>query len=200
MQGAAIGGAPQSVEFKGEGTRVRIGSRTTVHEFVTIHRGTESGGGLTRIGEDCYLMAYAHVGHDCVVGDHAMLVNNATLAGHVTVGRFAQVGALTPVHQFCRIGDHAFIGGGSVVSMDIPPYVMAVGNRASLSGLNTVGLKREGFSNDTLTQLKKAYRIIFRSRLRLDEAIERATEDVDQIPEVINFLDFMRTSERGITR
>jgi len=199
-QGAAIGGEPQSVEYGGEETHVHIGCRTIVREFATIHRGTGFGGGVTRIGEDCYLMAYAHVGHDSIVGSHAMLVNNATLAGHVTVGEHAQVGALTPVHQFCRIGDHAFIGGGSVVIMDVPPYVMAVGNRAKLNGLNTVGLRRQGFTRETMSILKEVYSIVFRSKLRLNEAVERIDRDVDQIAEVVNFTDFIRSSKRGIIR
>lgn len=200
MQGVAVGGIPQSVRFEGEETCVRIGSRTIVHEFATINRGTGFGGGVTQIGDDCHLMAYAHVGHDCIVGNHAFLVNNATLGGHVAVGDHASVGAFTPVQQYCRIGDHAFIGGQSAINRDVPPYVMAVGNRATLHGLNTVGLKRQGFTAETLSHLKKAYKIIFRSKLKLNEAIEQVTDTVDQIPEVVSFVNFIQSSERGVTR
>jgi len=199
-QGAAIGGIPQSVRFEGEITHVRIGARTVIHEFATIHRGTGFGGGVTRIGQDCMLMVYAHVGHDAQIGNHAMLVNNATLAGHVTVGEFAQVGAFTPVHQFCRIGDHAFIGGCSTVTRDVPPYVLAVGNRAVAKGLNLVGLRRQGFTDGTIAMLKKAYRLVFRSKLRQDDAIQQILETVDQIPEVAKFIEFVRSSERGLAR
>lgn len=200
MQGAAVGGIPQSVRFEGEETYVRIGSRTIVREFSTINRGTGFGGGVTQIGEDCYFMAYAHVGHDCIIGNHAMLVNNATLAGHVTVGDYANVGAFTAVQQFSRIGDYAFIGGQSAITRDVPPYVMAVGNRATLHGFNTVGLKRQGFTAETLSCLKKAYRIIFRSKLKLNEAIKQVIDTVDQIPEVVNFVSFIQSAERGVTR
>ncbi|MEE8398107.1 MAG: acyl-ACP--UDP-N-acetylglucosamine O-acyltransferase [Desulfobacterales bacterium] len=203
FQGAALGGIPQSTEFKGERTHLRIGKGTIIREFATLHRGTGFGGGVTEIGDRCYLMTYAHVGHDCTIGNDAMLVNNATLAGHVTIGNHANVGAFTPVHQFVRVGDHAFIAGGSIVIRDIPPYVLAVGNRAKLSGLNTVGLKRQGFSSEALSQLKKAYRIVFRKGLKVDEAIETVNAEVESIPEVVTFIDFIRSSQssqRGLTR
>lgn len=201
FQGAALGGIPQSIEFRGEETHLRIGQGTIIREFATLHRGTGFGGGITEIGERCYLMTYAHVGHDCTIGNDTMLVNNATLAGHVTVGHHANVGAFTPVQQFVRIGDYAFIGGGSVVNMDIPPYVMAVGNRAKLHGLNTVGLKRQGFSAETVFLLKKAYRIVFRKGLTVKEAIERVDAEVEPVPEVITFTDFVKSAHRqGLTR
>jgi len=199
-QGAALGGTPQSVKYEGEETSVHIGARTTIHEFCTIHRGTGFGGGVTQIGEDCLFMAYAHVGHDCHIGNHASLVNNATLGGHVSVGDYATVGAFTAVQQFCRIGDSAFIGGQSAVNRDVPPYVMAEGNRVTLHGLNTVGLKRRGFTPETLTHLKKAYRIIFRSKLKLNDAIEQVADTVDQIPEVVHLVDFLRSAELGFVR
>ncbi len=198
--GAAIGGDPQSVKFEGEETHVRIGRRTIIREYATINRGTGFGGGITQVGEDCYLMAYAHVGHDCTVGNHAILVNSATLAGHVTVGDHASVGAFSPVQQFVRIGDYAYIGGSSAVNVDVPPYVMAVGFRVKLTGLNTVGLRRQGFTSETLSQLKKAYRIIFRSKLRLKDAVAQVTKDIDQIPEVVNLVAFLQSAERGFTR
>lgn len=199
-QGAAIGGFPQSITYDGEETHVVIGRGTIMSEFVTVNRGTVLGGGTTQIGEGCYLMAYAHVGHDCIVGNHAYLINNATLGGHVTVGEHAQIGSLTPVQQFCRIGDYAFVGGSSAVNVDIPPYVMAVGNRTKLNGLNTVGLKRHGFGNETISELKKAYRITFRSKLKLADAIDSIKRDLDPIPEIANFVHFLETAERGITR
>ncbi len=200
FQYAAIGAIPQSVKFKGEDTDVVIGRGSTVREFVTIHRGTGFGGGVTNIGEDNFLMAYCHIAHDCITGKQAMFANNATLAGHIIIGNYATVGGLVAVHQFVQIGDYAFVGGKSAVVKDVPPYVIASGDRASLHGLNRVGLKRQGFSEKTLSLLKKAYRIIFRIGLTLNEAIERVQAEIEQVPEVVTFVDFIKNSKRGITR
>lgn len=200
FQYAAIGAAPQSLKFEGGETYVKIGRGTIVREFVTIHRGTESGGGITEVGEENLLMAYTHIAHDCKIGRKVVLSNNATLAGHITIGDNATVGGLVAIHQFVRIGDYAFIGGKSAVVKDVPPYVIASGDRAKLHGLNRVGLKRHGFSKSTLSSLKKAYRIIFRIGLTMNEAIERVRAEVEQIPEVVNFIDFIKSSQRGITR
>ncbi|MEE8541239.1 MAG: acyl-ACP--UDP-N-acetylglucosamine O-acyltransferase [Desulfobacterales bacterium] len=200
FQFAAIGAVPQSTKFKGEETYVKIGRRTIVREFATIHRGTAFGGGVTEIGEECFLMAYAHIAHDCRIGRRVMMANNASLGGHIVIGDYASLGGLTAVHQFVRIGVHAFIGGGAIVVKDIPPYVLATGNRAKLHGINSVGLKRQGFSPKAISALKKTYRIVFRIGLTLNEAIERLTAEVEQIPEVIDFVNFIKSSERGITR
>lgn len=200
FQYAAIGAPPQSVKFKDEKTWVKIGNNTVVREFVTIHRGTEFGGGITQIGDQCYLMAYTHIAHDCIVGRNVMMANNATLAGHITIGDHATVGGLAAIHQFVRVGDFAFVGGKSAVVKDVPPFVIAAGDRATLHGLNQVGLKRHGFSPAALQQLKKAYRLIFRIGLTLNEAIERVKAEVDPIPEVKSFIAFIKSSQRGITR
>ncbi len=200
FQFAALGAAPQSLKFKGEESYVEIGDGCMIREFVTVHRGTEEGGGLTKIGDKCLLMAYTHVAHDCMVGNHVVLANAATLAGHITIGNFATVGGLVAIHQFVRIGDYAFIGGKSAVVKDIPPYVIASGDRATLHGLNQVGLKRQGFTQETISKLKQTYRIIFRIGLTLNEAIERVAAEVEQIPEVEAFLAFIKSTERGITR
>ena len=200
FQYAAIGAAPQSLKFKGEKTYVKIGRGSIVREFVTVHRGTEFGGGLTKVGEENFLMAYTHIAHDCITGKKVIFANNATLAGHIVVGDNATIGGLVAIHQFVRIGDYAYVGGKSAVGKDIPPYVLAAGDRAKLHGLNSVGLKRHGFSQETLFLLKKAYRIIFRIGITLNEAIERVKAEVEQAPEVVSLIDFIQSSRRGITR
>jgi UDP-N-acetylglucosamine acyltransferase len=200
FQYAALGAVPQSVKFEGEKTFVKVGRGTVLREFVTVHRGTGFGGGITEIGEENYLMAYTHVAHDCRTGRKVMMANNATLAGHIIIGDHATIGGLTAVHQFVRIGQYAFIGGKSAVVKDVPPYVIAAGDRVKLHGLNSVGLKRHGFSAQSLSALKKTYRIIFRIGLTLNEAIERVKAEVEQVPEVVTFIEFIQSSSRGITR
>lgn len=200
FQYAAIGAVPQSLKFEGEKTYVKIGNGTIIREFVTIHRGTGFGGGITEVGEENFLMAYTHIAHDCRVGRKVVMANNATLAGHITIGDHATIGGLVAVHQFVKIGEYAFVGGKSAVVKDVPPYVIAAGDRAELHGLNSVGLKRHGFSPTTLSLLKKTYRIIFRIGLTMNEAIERVRAEVEQIPEVVNFIDFIKSSQRGVTR
>ncbi|MDD2605094.1 MAG: acyl-ACP--UDP-N-acetylglucosamine O-acyltransferase [Desulfobacterales bacterium] len=200
FQFAAIGGVPQSVKFQGEETVVRIGDGCTLREFVTVHRGTAFGGGVTEIGEGCFLMAYTHVAHDCHIGRRVIMANNTTLAGHIEIGDDATVGGLVAVHQFVRIGDYAFIGGKSAVVKDIPPFVIAAGDRATLHGLNRVGLQRHGFSPETVAALKKAYRIVFRFGLTLKEALARVEAEVPSTPEVARFIAFLKSSQRGITR
>lgn len=200
FQFAAIGAIPQSLKFAGEQTRVTIGAKTVIREFVTIHRGTESGGGLTEVGDECFIMNYTHIAHDCHIGKQVVFANNATLAGHIKVGDYATVGGLTAIHQFVRVGDYAFIGGKAAVVKDIPPYVISSGDRAKLHGLNSVGLQRRGFPPETINLLKKTYRIIFRIGLTVREAVERVKAEVTQIPEVVKFIEFMETSERGVTR
>ena len=200
FQFAAIGAIPQSVKFEGGKTFVKIGDKTLIREFVTIHRGTEFGGGITEIGEECFLMAYTHIAHDCHVGKNVVLANNATLAGHIEIGDYATIGGLVAIHQFVRIGDYAFVGGKSAVVKDIVPYVIVAGDRAVLRGINRVGLKRHGFSPDSLAALKKVYRIIFRIGLTLNEAIERVGAQVEPLPEVNALIEFIKSSQRGITR
>jgi len=197
---ASIGATPQSLKFEGEKTYVKIGRGTIIREFVTIHRGTGFGGGITEIGEQNFLMAYTHIAHDCKTGRMVVMANNATLAGHITIGDYATVGGLTAIHQFVKVGDYAFIGGKSAVVKDIPPFVIAAGDRARLHGMNSVGLKRHGFTQNTINELKKVYRIIFRIGLTRNEALERVKAEVEQIPEVVKFLEFIQSSQRGITR
>ncbi|MBW2604526.1 MAG: acyl-ACP--UDP-N-acetylglucosamine O-acyltransferase [Deltaproteobacteria bacterium] len=200
FQFASIGAVPQALKFQGEETYVKIGRGTLIREFVTVNRGTGFGGGITEVGEENFLMAYVHIAHDCKTGRNVILANNATLAGHIVIENFVTVGGLVAIHQFVRIGNYAYIGGKSAVVKDIPPYVIAAGDRAKLHGLNNVGLKRHGFSQETLSSLKKAYRIIFRIGLTLNEAIERVNAEVDQVPEVNDLIRFIKSSERGITR
>ena len=200
FQYASIGTIPQAIKFSGEKSFVKIGRASIIREFVTIHRGTDFGTGVTEVGEENLLMAYCHVAHDCKTGCGVILANNATLAGHITVGDYATIGGLVAIHQFVRIGDYAYIGGKSAVPKDIPPYVIASGDRAKLYGLNKVGLKRNGFSGATLAALKKTYRIFFRIGLTMNEAIARVRAEVDQLPEVVNFIKFIQSSSRGITR
>jgi UDP-N-acetylglucosamine acyltransferase len=200
FQFASIGALPQAIKFQGEETHVKIGRKTIIREFATINRGTAFGGGITEVGEENLLMAYTHVAHDCKTGRGVILANNATLAGHITVEDFVTIGGLTALHQFVRVGKHAYIGGKSAVVKDVPPYVIAAGDRAKLHGLNRVGLKRYGFSDQSLAALKKTYRLIFRIGLTLNEAIARVQAEVDQTPEVDYFLSFIQASERGMTR
>jgi UDP-N-acetylglucosamine acyltransferase len=178
-----------------------IGDQNIVREFVTLHRGTIKGGGKTIIGNGNYFMAYSHVAHDCQIGNQVLMANGATLAGHIMIEDYAVIGGLSAVHQFCQIGTHAYISGLTGVSLDIPPYMLASGSRAKLFGLNTVGLKRHRFSEETLKALKKAYRIIFRSGLTLEKAMKRVEEDeISQMEEVQHLLHFIQHSKRGISR
>jgi len=200
FQYAALGAQPQSLKFEGEKTFVKIGDRTIIREFVTVHRGTAFGGGITQVGDENFLMAYTHIAHDCQTGRNVVMANNTTLAGHIHIEDHATVGGLVAIHQFVRIGQHAFVGGKAAVVKDIPPFVIASGDRARLHGLNSVGLKRHGFSQQTLSALKKAYRILFRYGLTLNEALERVKADVEPVPEVMALIDFIQSSKRGITR
>jgi UDP-N-acetylglucosamine acyltransferase len=200
-QFASIGEAPQFSGYKGEKTFLQIGDRNIIREFVTLHRGTVKGGGKTVIGNENFIMAYSHVAHDCQIGNQVVMANGATLAGHILIEDFAIIGGLSAIHQFCRVGAYAIIGGLTGILLDIPPYTKAQGDRAKLFGLNTVGLKRANFSEETLKALKKAYRIIFRSGLTLEKAMKQVGEDeISQTPEVQHFLQFIQCSKRGITR
>jgi UDP-N-acetylglucosamine acyltransferase len=196
----SAGTPPQDLKFGGEESRLIIGSRNTFREFVTLNRGTHHGGGATRIGNDNFLMAYVHVAHDCTLGNHVIMANAATLAGHIAVGDHAVLGGLTGVHQFVRIGAYAMIGGCSAIAQDVPPFVSATGNRAKLYGLNLIGLKRNGFSEERIGALKKAYRTLFGAHLAMKDAIIRAREESNGQPDVETLVRFVETSERGISR
>jgi len=201
FQFSSIGEAPQAFFYKGEKTSLFIGDQNIVREFVTLHRGTIKGGGKTIIGNDNFFMAYAHVAHDCQIGNQVVFSNGATLAGHIVVEDYAIIGGLSAIHQFCRVGTHALISGLTGVPLDIPPYMTAAGSRAKLYGLNAVGLKRHHFSEETMKALKKAYRIIFRSGLTLEKAMKTVNEDeISQTQEVQHLLQFIQRSKRGITR
>lgn len=200
FQFASIGADPQDLKFHGEVSTLRLGDRNIVREFVTLHRGTEGGGGETVIGSDNLFMAYSHVAHDCRVGNRVILANGATLAGHVTVDDFAILGGLSGVHQFTRIGSHVMIAAGAMVVQDIPPYTVAHGDRAKTVGLNLVGLQRRGFSDEAVRSIKRAYKLVFRSGLRLEDALTRIADELEENAELKVFVDFIRGSERGVAR
>lgn len=195
---ACLGGEPQHLGFKGEETFVRIGDRNIIREYVSIHRGTAQGRGETRVGSDCMIMAYVHVAHDCILGDHVIMANGASLAGHAQVGSFAVINGLSGVQQFVRIGEYAFLGGMSAFNQDVPPFMLARGNIATLYGPNFIGLKRRGFSSETCQALKKAYRVIFRSGLPRDEALEKVLAEQSGFPEVLRLVEFIRESKCGV--
>ncbi|MGE0554111.1 MAG: acyl-ACP--UDP-N-acetylglucosamine O-acyltransferase [Gemmatimonadales bacterium] len=196
-QGTVIGGDPQDLKYRGEESWVEIGRDTVIREYSTVNRGTAATG-LTRIGQGCFLMTYVHIAHDCQIGDQVIIANGSQLAGHVTVHDRAILSGLVAIHQFVSIGSLAFIGGCSRVNQDIPPFVRAVGNPVELYGLNSVGLQRAGFAHETVRELKRLYRMFFNSQLNLTQAAERAARDMPELPEVRQFLDFVRRSERGI--
>jgi UDP-N-acetylglucosamine acyltransferase len=195
--GTIIGGDPQDLKFKGEETWVEIGADTIVREYTTINRGTAQSF-RTTVGERCFIMTYVHLAHDCHVGDEVTIANGTQCAGHVTIHDRAVLSGLNAVHQFVTIGTFAFVGGGSRVNQDIPPYVKAVGNPMELYGLNSIGLQRAGFSGETISALKRAYRLFFNSELNLSQALERARSDLPASPEVERFLAFVESSERGV--
>ena len=200
FQFSSIGEAPQDLKYAGEPTRLEIGDRNTVREFCTFNLGTAQDGGVTRIGDDNWIMAYVHLAHDCQVGNHTIFANNASLAGHVSVGDYAILGGFTGVHQFCKIGAHVMTGISSVVFKDIPPYVMAAGQPAAPHGINSEGLKRRGFSPAALMALKRAYKTLYREGLTLNEARDKLAEQAQSVAEIQPLLDFIATSERGIIR
>lgn len=197
-EGCVIGGLPQHLGFKGEISYVEIGDNTVLREYCTVHRGTSFDDGITKIGNDCYLMAYVHIAHDCKVGDSTILANCVTLAGHVKIGSFVFIGGLTPIHQFCRVGDYAMVGGASAVDKDIPPYTRASKNHVLLYGLNLVGLKRRGFTSQQVKLLKEAYRILFRTSLTISDGIREVEKTLPKTPEIENLINFVKTSKRGI--
>ena len=197
----AIGMAPQDVTYKGEPTRLEIGDHNEIREFVTINRGTVKGGGLTKVGSHLLIMAYTHIGHDCIIEDHAMLVNGATLGGHVTVEEWAVVGALCPVHQFVRIGAHSYIGGGTVITQDILPYSMTSAARDTHAyGVNKVGLERRGFSKERIAKIHHAYKILLASKMNTTQALEKLKAEPDRGEDVDMLIRFIEGSERGIIK
>ncbi len=200
FSGAVIGSPPQDLKYKGEESRLLIGDRNKIREYVTINPGTEGGGGKTVIGSDCLLMAYAHVAHDCLIGDHIIIANSAGLAGHITIEDRAIVGGLVGIHQFVRVGTLAFIGGCSRVAQDIPPYSTCVGYPAKVFGLNTEGLRRAGISDNVKQRLHHAFKVLFHSKLSMSHALEQAARDDDHCPELKHLLTFIRESKRGVCR
>ncbi len=198
---ASVGSDPQDLLYQGEETSLVIGDNNIIREFVTVNRGTPRGGGVTRLGNHCLLMAYSHIGHDCQVGDHVILVNMGNLGGHCVLEDWVIISGAVVVHQFCRIGTHAFIGGMSAVVKDVPPFVIAEERRTKLRGLNIVGLKRRGFSEETLASLKEAYRMLFRSKDNVFAVrVDLTEEKLGHVPEVKYLIDFIRSSKRGICR
>lgn len=200
FQFASLGDAPQDKKYHGEPTRLEIGARNVFRENVTVNRGTAHDRGVTRIGDDNLLMAYSHVAHDCIVGSNAVFANCAALGGHVEIGDWVILGGLTAVHQFTKVGSHAFLAGGAIVTRDVPPYIMVAGNPAVPHAVNTEGLRRRGFSAAQIRNVRDAYRIVYRSELRLLEALERLEARGPEQPEVQAFATFIRNSGRSIVR
>ncbi len=200
FQFASLGEVPQDLKFGGERTLLEIGDRNVFREYCTVHRGTAGGGGVTRIGNDNLFMAYVHVAHDCHIADHTVFANCASLAGHVEVGNHAVLGGFTGIHQFCRVGDHCMTGAATVAVQDIPPYVLAAGNGAQPYGINVTGLRRRGFSTEAIHMLKRAYKILYKSGLRLEEAITKIDELVPEHPELAVLARFLKVEGRGIIR
>jgi UDP-N-acetylglucosamine acyltransferase len=200
FQFASIGDAPQDKKYKGEPTRLEIGDRNVFREFTTVNRGTTHDKGVTRIGSDNLFMAYTHVAHDCIVGDHVVMANVATLGGHVEVGDHVIMGGLSAVHQFCKIGAHAFIANTAAVTRDVPPYIMAVGQPAAPHSVNATGLSRRGFSPEQVRNIKNAFRTLYRSDLKLADAVEQLRASAATQPELVPFVDFLGRSTRSLVR
>ena len=196
----SIGLASQDLKYRGEPSETRVGCRNRIREFVTIHRGTEGGGMLTEIGDDCLLMAQAHVAHDCRIGNRVIMANAATLAGHVTVSDGANIGAYSGVHQFCRVGREAYVGGYSVVVKDALPFALTVGNHARCYGLNVTGMRRRGYTREATQALHHAFHLLLSSRLNTTQALERIREEIKDSPEVDELVHFIETSERGVIK
>ena len=196
--GAVIGSPPQDLKYKGEKTRLVIGNHNIFREYVTVNTGTVGGGGVTTLGDHCLMMAYSHVAHDCHIGSHVNFGNCAGLSGHITAEDYAIIGGLSGIHQFVRIGTHCIVGGCTGVPQDVPPYMMASGARAKVYGLNSVGLKRRNFSDESIKALQKAYRMLFRSKLSIKHALEKVKAEIQGCPEVDHLVEFIEESERGI--
>lgn len=200
FQFASIGEAPQDIRYRGEPTHLEIGDRNIFRECSTVHRGTEHGLRMTRIGNDNLFMAYTHVAHDCTLGDHIIFSNNASVAGHVSIGDYACLGGMVGVHQYCAIGAHSFAAGGAIIFKDVPPFIMVSGYPAEAHGLNTVGLERRGYSPETIAALKRAYKIIFRQSFTKQEALKELEPLSQTFPEVKLLKEFLMNTTRGIVR
>jgi len=198
---ASVGGDPQDLTYHGERTELVIGDDNVFHEFVTVNRGTVKGGGVTRIGSRNLFMAYAHIAHDCIIGDSTVFVNGATLAGHVTVEDFAQVGAFCPVHQFCRIGKYSYIAAQTVITQDVAPFAKVVAPRETRCyGVNAIGLERNGFSRERIAPIERAYRLLLRSKLNTAQAVEQMRAELTGSSDVADLIAFIETAERGLTK
>ena len=197
---ASIGLPPQDIKYKGEKTGVRIGNNNIIREYASVHRASVGGDGMTAVGDNNFLMAYVHIAHDCRIGNNVVIANSAGLAGHVAVEDYAVIGGIVGVHQFTRIGAYAMVGAFSGIGQDIPPYTMASGPRAKLFGLNSVGLKRNGFPDSTINELKKAYKILFREKLTLKEALKKVQKEFSHSKEIKHLVEFIEKNTRGICR
>ena len=198
-QGAVVCSIPQDLKFEGEETTLEIGDETVVREYCTLNRGTKDHW-KTEIGKRCLLMAYAHVAHDCILGDNVIIANAVNMAGHVTIENFAGIGGMTPVHQFCRVGQHSFIGGGYRIVKDIPPYILAGAEPLKFGGVNSIGLRRRGFSDETILGIQRVYKIIYRKKLNVTQALTRIKDEFEIVDEIKTIVDFFETSERGVLR
>ena len=197
FNGAVVGEIPQDLKFKGEKTKLIIGNNTTIREFCTLNRGTKDSG-ITKIGNNCLLMAYVHIAHDCIIGDNSILANGVQLGGHVEIGNNTTIGGMTPVHQFCKIGDFAFIGGGLRIVQDVPPFILAMGEPLKFSGLNTVGLRRNNFSSEVRNNIKKAYSIIYKSEMNRTQALTAIKKMFKKVSEIDQIINFINNSSRGL--
>lgn len=195
---AMVGEVPQDLKFHGEVSWLEVGDNNMIREFSTLHRGTEDGGGVTRIGNNCLFMAYTHVAHDCILGNNIVMSNNATLAGHVQVFDHAIIGGLSAIHQFSRIGTHAFVGGMTGISQDLPPYMLAVGERAGIHGPNLVGLRRMGLSKDAIGAVRSVFKLLWLSGTPRKEALEKAAQEFAEFPQAMEIVEFVRSSTRGV--
>ena len=200
FQFTSIGEQPQDKKYAGEDTELIIGDNNTIREMCTFSRGSAQGGGVTRIGSHNWIMACVHIAHDCILGDHIIMANNASLAGHVTIGDYAILSGYSLIHQFCSIGEHSFTSFASYVNQSIPPYVTVAGEKARVKGINSEGLKRRGFTSEQITQVRRAYKTLYRESLTLEEATARLTEMAVNSPEIQPLVEFLNLAERGILR
>jgi UDP-N-acetylglucosamine acyltransferase len=196
---AAIAGPPQDLKFAGEKTELIVGDNTVIREFVTLNRGTAAHG-RTEIGKNCLMMAYSHAAHDCIIGNNVIIANSVQMGGHVEIGDFAIIGGATVIHQFCLVGEHCMVGGGFRITQDIMPYSTVAGYPLRCLGLNSIGLQRRGFSPETISELKKTFRLLMSKKLNTSQALARIDAEVEKIPEVVKVLDFIKRSERGIVK
>jgi len=200
FQFTSIGEQPQDKKYAGEDTELIIGDDNTIREMCTFSRGSAQGGGVTRIGSDNWIMACVHIAHDCILGDHIIMANNTSLAGHVTIGDHAILSGYSLIHQFCTVGEHSFTSFASYVNQSIPPYVTVAGEKARAKGINSEGLKRRGFTSEQINQVRRAYKVLYRESLPLEEATSRLIEMAENSPEIQPLVDFLKLAERGIIR